>query len=70
MLSDYPILEFDDAPEAVIEPTKAIRERDLPERCVLCFFCDVFAKLKLDPKVEKLMPGGGPNSEIDPLVFS
>jgi uridine phosphorylase len=53
---DYPILEFDASPEAVIEPTKAIRERDLPEHCVLCFFYDVVSKLKLDSKVEKLMP--------------
>ena len=56
MLPDYPILEFDAAPEAVIEPTKAIGERDLPEHCVLCFFYDVVAKHKLDSRVEGLVP--------------
>jgi uridine phosphorylase len=56
VLLDYPILEFDATPEAVIEPAKAIGERDLPEHCVLCFFFDVIAKLKLDSRVEKLMP--------------
>lgn len=37
----YPILEFDPAPEALIEPSKVIRARDLPEHCVICFFREV-----------------------------
>ncbi len=37
----YPILEFDPASEALIEPSKVNRARDLPERCVICFFRDV-----------------------------
>lgn len=37
----YPILEFDPAPEAFIEPSKVIRARDLPEHCVICFFQEV-----------------------------
>lgn len=37
----YPILEFDSAPEAMIEPGKVLKPIDVPERCVLCFFNDV-----------------------------
>lgn len=41
----YPILEFDDAREAVIEPSRLIRPMDIPARCVLTFFQDVLAHL-------------------------
>src|SRR5215211_2197718 len=41
----YPILEFDPAPEAFIEPSKIIRARDLPEHCVICFFGEVMEKV-------------------------
>jgi uridine phosphorylase len=44
---DLPILEFDHAAEAIIEPSRAIRPIDgIAERCVLCFFQEVFARLK------------------------
>jgi uridine phosphorylase len=42
---DYPILEFDPAPEALIEPSKIIRARDLPAHCVICFFQEVIDKI-------------------------
>src|SRR5690606_16827330 len=38
---DYPILEFDSEPTAVIEPSLIHSPINLPERCVLCFFNDV-----------------------------
>lgn len=41
----YPILEFDSAPEAFIEPSKIIRARDLPEHCVISFFKEVIDKV-------------------------
>lgn len=42
MHSDYPILEFDSARQAVINPELTIQRRDdLPESCVLCFFQEV-----------------------------
>lgn len=41
----YPILEFDPAPEAFIEPSKIIRARDLPEHCVITFFKEVVDKV-------------------------
>ncbi len=37
----YPILDFDPALEAIIEPSKVIKPIDIPQRCVLCFFQDV-----------------------------
>lgn len=36
-----PILEFDPTPTALIEPSRVIRPRDVPEHCVLCFFQEV-----------------------------
>jgi uridine phosphorylase len=41
----YPILEYDPAPEALIEPSKIIRARDLPQHCVICFFKEVIDKV-------------------------
>lgn len=38
---DYPILEFDPAVDAVIEPWAPARTRPLPERAVACWFGDV-----------------------------
>lgn len=39
----YPILEFDPAPEAIIEPRRVIPARDVPRHCVVCFFREVVA---------------------------
>lgn len=39
----YPILEFDAAREAIIEPGRVLKPIDIPERCVLCFFQDVIS---------------------------
>ena len=40
-----PILEFDDTPQAVLEPKKLIKPRDVPEHAVVCFFQEVIAHL-------------------------
>ena len=45
----YPILEFDDAREALMEPSRLIRKADFPQRCVACFFAEV---------VDELVAGG------------
>lgn len=42
----YPILEFDSTPEAVIEPKRVIKPRDMPEHAVACFFQDVISRLE------------------------
>ncbi|MBZ0293467.1 MAG: nucleoside phosphorylase [Anaerolineae bacterium] len=39
MKRDYPILEFDQSPQAFIEPSQTVRPLPgVPTRCVLCFF--------------------------------
>jgi uridine phosphorylase len=45
MSADYPILEHDPQREAVIEPSRILGPIDLPQRCVICFFHEVFAGL-------------------------
>ena len=42
---EFPILEFDPTLEAIIEPSRIIRRRDVPEHCVLCFFQEAIAKI-------------------------
>ena len=42
----YPILEFDPTPEAILEPQKLIKPRDVPEHCVICFFAEVISWLE------------------------
>lgn len=44
-LHDYPILEHDAAPEAIIEPRRVLKPIDIPECCVLCFFQDVITTI-------------------------
>ncbi len=41
----YPILEYDAARRAYIEPSKAITPRDMPEHCVVCYFREVLEQV-------------------------
>jgi uridine phosphorylase len=41
----YPILEFDPAAEAIIEPRRVIKPIDAPEHGVFCFFQEVITRL-------------------------
>ena len=41
--ADYPILEFDPAREALIEPHRVMKPIGAPEHCVICFFEEVIA---------------------------
>jgi uridine phosphorylase len=45
MQQSFPILEYDPAREALIEPSRQIRPRDVPEHCVICFFREVIEKV-------------------------
>lgn len=45
MQREFPILEFDSAPAAVLEPSKLIERIDIPEHAVVCFFQDVVTQL-------------------------
>jgi uridine phosphorylase len=42
---EYPILEFDSARAAIIEPHKIHPRIDLPDACVMCFFNEVIAQV-------------------------
>jgi len=54
MDGDYPILEFDPTPEAVIEPRRVVEPIDVPEHCVLCFFHDVIKRIGKEPGTKLL----------------
>src|SRR5215813_9694728 len=43
--ADAPILEFDAALEAILEPQRILKPVDIPEHGVLCFFQDVITQL-------------------------
>ena len=45
---EYPILEFDGALEAMLEPKRLINPGDVPEHAIACFFQDVISKLVQD----------------------
>jgi uridine phosphorylase len=51
---DPPILEFDSASLAVIEPSLHIEPVDAPEHCVPCFFQDVITKLCEDGRLTEI----------------
>ena len=43
-----PLLEFDHSRTALIEPSSVLKQIDIPERCVLCFFQDVLQHVMLE----------------------
>jgi uridine phosphorylase len=70
MQQTYPILEYDPAPEGIIEPRKLIKSIDAPERCVICFFQEVITKLADEGRLtlistRKSEIGGHPVYEMD-----
>jgi uridine phosphorylase len=38
---DYPILEYDEERQAILEPGELVGAMDVPEACVICFFAEV-----------------------------
>lgn len=46
---EFPIIEYDPAPRAVIEPSDHLPRMDVPEHCVFCFFAEVIARLAAAP---------------------
>ena len=43
--SEFPILEFDSALKAILEPAERIKPQDVPEHCVICFFAEVVQEI-------------------------
>ena len=56
MSLSYPILEFDEERDAVIEPSKAIKHRDVPEHCVICFFWETIEHVTEQLALQSLRP--------------
>lgn len=44
--NNYPILEFDEDKNALIEPSRIIKKKDVPEECIIAFFGDIIDKKK------------------------
>ena len=53
MQNTYPILEYDSAAEAFIEPGKVLKRIDVAEHCVVCFFQDVLNELVANRPVRR-----------------
>lgn len=47
-MPDIPILECDPNAEAVIEPSRVIKKRDVPPHAVICFFAEVIEKVRVE----------------------
>jgi uridine phosphorylase len=45
LYKEFPILEFDEDKNAVIRPSNLIKQKDVPERCILCFFSEEIEKI-------------------------
>lgn len=45
LLKDFPILEFDENKDAFIRPGDIIKQVDIAENCVLCFFSEAIEKI-------------------------
>jgi len=43
--SEFPIIEFDPADKAIIEPSEHVRQADVPAHAVICFFSEVIQKI-------------------------
>ncbi len=48
MMSEFPILEFDEDHSAYIRPENVIQPVDVSERCVLCFFTEAIERILKD----------------------
>lgn len=51
---DFPILEFDPALKAKIEPSDVIKKKNVPEHCVITFFSDVIKRMLNEGRLKKL----------------
>jgi len=53
-LPDFPILEFDPDPKAILEPGQLVPPEDVPEHCVVCFFAEVINDLVQTKQARKI----------------
>lgn len=73
-----PILEFDPARRALIEPSEQVRPREVPRACVITFFGDVIERLRSEHGAHVLVPNAwedgphdlyGVDTERGPVAF-
>lgn len=60
----YPILEFDENKEALINPGSIIKDKSIPKKLVICFFREVIGNLKKKGDIvflKSFYSEGGPN---------
>jgi uridine phosphorylase len=50
----FPILEFDPNPDAILNPSQIRNPKDAPAHVVICFFADILSDLKAQGKLELL----------------
>lgn len=70
LMPSFPILEFDPAREALTEPSRIIRPRDVPEHCIICFFRDTLEQVVAERQAKVIVnshweDGPHPIYEID-----
>lgn len=63
MNDNYPILDYDANPEAILQPDQILPKIDISPACVLCFFQDVLSDLKQTGHLRQVYELG---SEIGP----
>ncbi|MFW6030340.1 MAG: hypothetical protein ACOCRO_08815 [Halanaerobiales bacterium] len=55
MKKEFPILEYDNTKEAILEPSRVQKKReDMPKSCVITFFREVVQELFLKRRLEKI----------------
>lgn len=54
MTEKIPLLEFDPTREAIIEPSRVVKPKDVPEHCVITFFADVVKKFAQEYPFKKI----------------
>jgi uridine phosphorylase len=52
MRQEYPILEYSEQPEGLIEPKRLVKSQDVPVHAVACFFQDVITRLSQEHRAE------------------
>ncbi|MDU1413817.1 MAG: nucleoside phosphorylase [Clostridium sp.] len=51
---EYPILEFDQVSDNIIEPSKFIKKIDMSERVIMCFYSEVIEKLLKEETLKEI----------------
>ena len=64
---EFPILEYDDTENAIIEPSKIFRKKIAPKLCLIPFYHDVIEKLRKEGVLKEIAKI--PSKVIPPIVL-